>query len=924
MNDITIKTNIVKELVKLKDAIIEDFKTKEIDLTVRTELASLIPQVLLQNLILWYLQKKEYLPSFSLFTPINKVIPHISQDVSYHMILLNFLRYVSGNERDVDFKIREYFNLEYFPTLGETILFIDLHHYSQTHIADDYYYKFKREENVSISASDKFLPFFNLLETFENTSSQALLELIMDFFENLLLHDEKKKEGSFYTPRLLTFHTVVSTVLHYLNLQIDPFKFKHALEKYIKELSPSEVRSFLERLFFLRVLDPACGTGQFLETYTTVVLEILKIILQYHEKEVVRYLQEKTKDLQLVNVVTNKDIAFSVKLFLLKMYMVLPNIYGVDLNETAVALARIRLLLLSLPQYHSSIKSQISDSFKHIILQIYVGNALIGFQRIDEKNIMTSMTREVLNKGFYSHFIKNSALDIEYQDFLLWKPFHWFFEFPHIEFGAADPDADGFDLIIGNPPWVSSKKLPEQQKRFFRKTFKLIDQQYDMFVLFIERALNMLKKEGIIAFVVPNRFLTNPHYVSFRSYLLKHHLIKEIVDFGEIPLFKTVNMPFSVLTLQKSTNSADYIAVLFMTQSNDHLALQKRYYFDSTLFLKTKNYEIRIYFPPKMLQLIISMETNSIPFKTFFRNARGVEIGKKSPLIQNSPPYSNNSGWVPFLLGKFLYRYFITDEVYLKIGDPHVKYKTPELYVGKKLLIRKTGKNIEASIDYQDRYVIQVIYVFKEKTKEYSVEAILPILNSSLMNFYFLFKGTELRKKSFPHYRQKDILEMPLKQLSATTRKILEILCHYLLFLYTLRKDTTLHDSKKMYGNIAVWIQFFDNNLINALVFALYLSEEQISAPLPSCRSFDLILQYLFPINYVKWQDYYWKMKRGLLSAEERVKFFNLTKVNLENIKRSYDALKSNKKLIRLLDQIFSHKMVKQIFSTLKDVSFDA
>jgi hypothetical protein len=140
----------------------------------------------------------------------------------------------------------------------------------------------------------------------------------------------------------------------------------------------------------------------------------------------------------------------------------------------------------------------------------------------------------------------------------------------------------------------------------------------------------------------------------------------------------------------------------------------------------------------------------------------------------------------PFLVGYQIQRYFTNREKYISVQYKGINYKNPELYQSPKLLVRKTGKGMNWVIDYQNRWVSQVVYVFQLREnlnkvyKSISLEYLLGILNSQIMKKYVNSKVLDPNRTEFPHFVQKSILQLPVKiplseeeiELSRTIRNI--------------------------------------------------------------------------------------------------------------------------------------------------------
>jgi type I restriction-modification system DNA methylase subunit len=404
---------------------------------------------------------------------------------------------------------------------------------------------------------------------------------------------------------------------------------------------------------------------------------------------------------------------YSTKLSILK-----DNIFGVDLDKQAVDIAQLNLLL------------KVAEKKKRLpILQQNIKN---GNSLIDDPNLVGD------------------------------KAFRWNEEFAEIK--------NTFDIIIGNPPWVQSKFLNKEDKEYYTKNYTTAKRQYDLFTLFIEKGLRLLKEEGVLGFIVPDRFIANSDYEIFRKFLLDNTKIKQIVQVGE-GVFTGVEMPSAIIILEKCDSKASRNIV------NVRLGLtapiQKVKQID---FVGNEGFIFSIFNDNKFKPMIQKMEKIKTKLSEFVINGRGVEIGKKSVAV------SGTSGDVKFLIGSDIDRYQIKGHHYLKLGAKGINYKEPELYKGEKILVRKTGLGINAVLD-ENNYVIQVIYLFKPKKEDVNLHYILGILNSKLMNLYYFSKFGQKERKVFPHLTQGKILQLPIKFVKenekALTSKVDEMLNLY-------------------------------------------------------------------------------------------------------------------------------------------------
>ncbi|MEN3042102.1 MAG: Eco57I restriction-modification methylase domain-containing protein, partial [Fervidobacterium sp.] len=136
-------------------------------------------------------------------------------------------------------------------------------------------------------------------------------------------------------------------------------------------------------------------------------------------------------------------------------------------------------------------------------------------------------------------------------------PFHWQLEFFHVFFDEnGNPLMEslrGFDVVLGNPPYVENKRLNEIIKRYLKDSgiYETAYKLFDYAVPFIERALQLLKQGGRFGYIVTNKFMVTDYGVRVREILAKNTTIEEILDVSYLPVFKGTSIYPIVLILTK-------------------------------------------------------------------------------------------------------------------------------------------------------------------------------------------------------------------------------------------------------------------------------------------------------------------------------------------------------------------------------------
>ncbi len=297
----------------------------------------------------------------------------------------------------------------------------------------------------------------------------------------------RKAGGVYYTPAYIVDYIVENTV-----------------GALLKEVTPEEAAK-------LRILDPACGSGSFL---TGAYQKLLDWHLKYYSEHQSRYRNR-------VRQIAGQGLILTAAE---KRRILLNNIYGVDLDQNAVEVSKLSLLLKMLENDAAAAGTQtimfsaggrilpdLSDNIKW-------GNSLIGSDFYSGEQ-MTLFDNEALLKV---------------------KPFDWDSADGFGEIMAAG----GFDAVIGNPPYIRIQTMKETAPEtvpFYKKNYVSASKgNYDIYVLFIEKGVELLNSQGRLGYIVPSKFFATDYGIALRGKLAEEKLIDQIVDFAHHQVFESV------------------------------------------------------------------------------------------------------------------------------------------------------------------------------------------------------------------------------------------------------------------------------------------------------------------------------------------------------------------------------------------------
>ena len=301
------------------------------------------------------------------------------------------------------------------------------------------------------------------------------------------------------------YRSVVSTPV-----EIVKYMVKNTLCSICEGKTPEEIKG-------LQIADIACGSGVFLEEAYQFLIDYCVEWYLYHDPGHLLELSNGKRNLPLAD----------------KKEILTKCIYGVDIDAHAVEVSRLSLLIKLIEDETTASVRECIPILPDLSANIRNGNSLIA--------------REDLNSG-------NIAFELLYAV----KPFQW----------ETINDGCKFDVIIGNPPYVKTEDIhvleSEDEFNIYKKKYKSAYKQFDKYFLFIEKALHLLKEDGKLCYIIPNKFYKIGAGQELRRLLSAH--IAQLDDFGDMQLFPDKTIYSSIILLQKKqTTEFKYTNVTSLT-----------------------------------------------------------------------------------------------------------------------------------------------------------------------------------------------------------------------------------------------------------------------------------------------------------------------------------------------------------------------
>jgi len=275
--------------------------------------------------------------------------------------------------------------------------------------------------------------------------------------------------------------------------------------------------STADKMEEFRALDPACGSGSFL-------LGAFDALLTWHRDYYAANQPKKwEKAGRLVQADGNYRLALAEKKRVLRM------LYGVDIDRQAVEVTKLSLLLKLLEEENAETLQGfgvVDRILPDLDDRIVCGNSLIGYNVIDDDYL---------------------ALASEDQQRI--NPFDWEGTFPFLKNG-------GFDCVIGNPPYIRIQAMKEwapYEVEYYKRAYRAAGKgNYDIYVVFIEQALQLLNKNGTLGFILPHKFFNAQYGEPIRQLIAEGKHLREIVHFGDGQIFKGATTYTCLLFLDKA------------------------------------------------------------------------------------------------------------------------------------------------------------------------------------------------------------------------------------------------------------------------------------------------------------------------------------------------------------------------------------
>ena len=499
-------------------------------------------------------------------------------------------------------------------------------------------------------------------------------------------NSKRKKDGIFYTPEYITHYIVEETIGRYLDENPD-------------------------KLETIKILDPACGSGAFLNQAHEFLRKQHKIKIEEKinaEKSSKRGGQEFLQ----TNLLKHSNLAENDRSILLN------NIFGVDLNKESVEITKLALWLKTA---HPKYKLQNLDE------NIKCGNSLI-----DDPNIAGE------------------------------KAFKWENEFKDVM------DNGGFDAIIGNPPYGVT--FNDEEKKYLTELDNNVP-DFEIYIYFVSRAINLLKDGGIVSFIFPNTFLSILYGQKYREWILENFEILSVVDLSNDNTFEDASVRTCIFTIKKikKTNEVNFIRI---DNNTKEFKISNKIDYD-TLRKSLANWLKLLDFDPKVQSILEKISSKSHKLNDLCEISQGLipydkYRGHSEETIKNRiwhADYKKDDTYKKELQGGDVKSYFVhwNGKNWISYGDWLAAPRKPEFFKNERLLIREiVNDRLLCAYTNEEFYNNPSIINIINTKNDCNLKYILAIINSKLMTWYHINTSPKAKKGLFPKILINDVRNLPI------------------------------------------------------------------------------------------------------------------------------------------------------------------
>lgn len=652
-------------------------------------------------------------------------------------------------------------------------------------------------------------------------------ELLGKVFENLLASfnpetqtTARKQTGSFYTPREIVQYMVDESLVAHLKRtvgeELEP-QYRQLMQYSDDdvELTAEQRKSIMQSLYNCKILDPACGSGAFPMGILQQMVHILnridpdnsgwkEMMLQKALDETSEAYRNSSSDERkelIADIERSFDESINRPDYARKLYLIENCIYGVDIQPIAIQISKLRFFISLVVDQNTN--ADPTDNFgirplPNLEAKFVAANTLIGLVKKDAslfdsaeikakenelkiakhkifgaktvktkrkyKNIVNDLRQKIADMLYANGAVGND----EARQLASWDMFDQnasspFFD-PEWMFGVKD----GFDIVIGNPPYVLiSLSL---YKKLYRNYYNWQGGKIDLYRLFIECSVKYLTNNlGIIVLITPNTFLTIPSCKLLRKKLIEltHFLF---IDNYNLTVFDTASVNNVVFGLTKLyiedkcrivIHEDNHQSISYIDQANFYKNLGSEIYIniqkdDAQIINKIKNSS-----STTLCQCNIQMCLGEQPYHNTIHTPEEIKAKFLHSKIQVNSNYMLEYG------GKNIIRFGIKERQDNWLDYSGELYTKPEFkfFHNPRIILREIVGNQLVATYTEDIFLVnKSCYIIISNSDDTRfLKYLLGILSSTLIGYYVQNIGDKSKQRLFPRITMSTLKNIPIK-----------------------------------------------------------------------------------------------------------------------------------------------------------------
>ena len=528
---------------------------------------------------------------------------------------------------------------------------------------------------------------------------------------------KRKQDGVFYTPQYITKYIVENTVgrlcaekKQQLNIVEEEYFSDQRRQMQTKKRLLDQLKQYREWLLQITILDPACGSGAFLNAALQFLMSEHKLIDEMEAKVA-------------GSAIVFQDVENSI---------LEHNLYGVDINEESVEIAQLALWLRT-AKPHRKLNS-LNENIK-------CGNSLISDPAIAGE-----------------------------------KAFNWQEQFPKVF------EKGGFDVVIGNPPYVDIKQMDSTQVEYMFNHYKTAENRINLYSIFIEMGYGLVKKCGYLSYVNPNSMLLNSSYTKLRKLI-----VDDLYDIVKLPdnVFEAAKVETIIYAVRKGLPTTNLSSIVYAKDnvitevSRDHSKT-----IDKTSWKNQESCGFNIFVNKEITDILLKIKDTHERLGNIADFTLGITPydkykGHTEDIIKNKRFHTTSvedETCKPLIAGENVTRYYVSDSVreYIKYGEWLGAPREERFFTNPRIIVRQivSGNPLRIYAGYTDKplYFTQIGFGIIPH-EGYLPKYILTLLDSWLINFYHKYMYLDLEKELFQKILIANCKEFPIPAINTESQQ---------------------------------------------------------------------------------------------------------------------------------------------------------